>query len=223
VLDRGEALFSVAPDPERPFEVNAGSGVITAVGTAFNVRRREDNEVVVTVTDGIVEIAPISMEATAPMSPLAIPTLSLGGEAGSAPGAARTEEEKAETANAAGDERAAARRLVRGQQATYDAEGKIGAVRLVHTNVSTVWRDGRLKYQGEPLRHVIEDVNRYSRRKLVLEDPSAGTLLYSGTVFARDINDWIAGLERIYPEIEAVITDDGRVLIRTRDAQSNIG
>jgi transmembrane sensor len=192
VLDRGEALFSVAHDPNRPFHVNAGGGIITAIGTAFNVRRRQDNDVVVTVTDGIVEITPV--EITPPDT---ISTVD-------------------EPAPVKFDEHLAARRIVRGQEVTYDARGKISPVRLSQTNVSTTWPDGRLKYLGEPLRHVIEDVNRYSSRQVILEDPAAGTLLYSGTVFARDINDWIAGLERIYPEIEVITTDDGRVLIRTR-------
>ena len=36
-LVRGEALFSVARDPSRPFEVHALQGVTTAVGTQFDV------------------------------------------------------------------------------------------------------------------------------------------------------------------------------------------
>lgn len=36
-LLRGEALFEVSPDPARPFQVQAGDGLITALGTAFNV------------------------------------------------------------------------------------------------------------------------------------------------------------------------------------------
>ncbi|MGH8240361.1 MAG: FecR family protein, partial [Steroidobacteraceae bacterium] len=58
VLTRGEALFHVKRDPSRPFRVIAGGGTITAVGTAFNVRRREDDHVVVTVTEGTVEVTP---------------------------------------------------------------------------------------------------------------------------------------------------------------------
>ena len=55
VLEAGEALFEVAHDAERPFVVLAGASTITAVGTAFNVRR-EGNRVVVTVTEGTVEV-----------------------------------------------------------------------------------------------------------------------------------------------------------------------
>jgi transmembrane sensor len=33
----GEAWFEVAPDPSRPFVVNAGGGTVTALGTAFDI------------------------------------------------------------------------------------------------------------------------------------------------------------------------------------------
>lgn len=38
VLHQGQAFFSVAADPARPFEVVAGSGTVRALGTAFAVR-----------------------------------------------------------------------------------------------------------------------------------------------------------------------------------------
>lgn len=37
----GEAWFDVAPDPSRPFSVHAGDGVITALGTSFDVSTGE--------------------------------------------------------------------------------------------------------------------------------------------------------------------------------------
>ncbi|MCY3940505.1 MAG: FecR domain-containing protein [Gammaproteobacteria bacterium] len=55
MLETGEALFQVAEDPGRPFIVMAGAGTITALGTVFNVRR-DANRVVVTVTEGSVEV-----------------------------------------------------------------------------------------------------------------------------------------------------------------------
>jgi len=55
-LVRGEALFEVAHDKTRPFLVDAGSARLRAVGTAFNVRIRE-NVVELTVTEGVVAVA----------------------------------------------------------------------------------------------------------------------------------------------------------------------
>jgi transmembrane sensor len=54
-LNRGEAIFSVAHNSERPFRVTAGSHVVQAVGTVFNVRR-EGEAMRVTVSEGIVKV-----------------------------------------------------------------------------------------------------------------------------------------------------------------------
>lgn len=54
-LQRGEAFFEVAKDPDRPFTVIAGERRVTAVGTRFDVRRgRADLRVV--VTQGVVRL-----------------------------------------------------------------------------------------------------------------------------------------------------------------------
>lgn len=54
VLD-GEVYLTVAKDAGRPFVVDAGALRVTAVGTAFNVRR-SGSDVVVTVGEGAVEV-----------------------------------------------------------------------------------------------------------------------------------------------------------------------
>lgn len=57
VMRRGEASFQVAHDEQRPFVVQAGDVSVRAVGTAFNVRMKENGEgVEVTVTEGVVEV-----------------------------------------------------------------------------------------------------------------------------------------------------------------------
>ncbi|WP_242113318.1 FecR family protein [Luteimonas aquatica] len=55
-LERGEALFEVAKDRERPFMVEAGGRRVTAVGTRFSVRR-EGGQLRVIVTEGRVRLA----------------------------------------------------------------------------------------------------------------------------------------------------------------------
>lgn len=66
VLDRGEAYFQVARDAHRPFIVRAGTASITAVGTAFNVRK-SGARVQVVVAEGAVNVNP---DAAAPSSSL---------------------------------------------------------------------------------------------------------------------------------------------------------
>ncbi len=55
-LVRGEALFTVAKDPSRPFIVRADGVDVRAVGTAFSVRL-DPGAVVVLVTEGSVALA----------------------------------------------------------------------------------------------------------------------------------------------------------------------
>ena len=55
-LRGGEALFTVAKDPQRPFIVRAGGVEVRAIGTAFNVRLAS-TAVEVLVTEGRVDIA----------------------------------------------------------------------------------------------------------------------------------------------------------------------
>ena len=61
-LFRGEAFFTVASDPGRPFEVAAGPGLARAVGTAFNVADG-GRSVTVAVTEGRVRVARLAGDA----------------------------------------------------------------------------------------------------------------------------------------------------------------
>ncbi|MDI1276547.1 FecR family protein [Methylobacter sp.] len=55
-LERGEALFSVIHNPEKPFEVIAAGGRIQDIGTRFNIYRQADR-VSITVLEGEVSVA----------------------------------------------------------------------------------------------------------------------------------------------------------------------
>jgi transmembrane sensor len=55
-LLEGEALFDVKRDSSKPFTVVLDASEIRVVGTQFNVRRRENAEVVVTVLEGTVQV-----------------------------------------------------------------------------------------------------------------------------------------------------------------------
>lgn len=55
-LGDGEAYFEVAHNPQRPFVVHAGSLRVTAVGTAFDIRKTGDR-VELVVTEGVVDVA----------------------------------------------------------------------------------------------------------------------------------------------------------------------
>src|SRR3546814_584811 len=56
VLERGQAQFTVAPQPKRPFLVHTDLGTVRAVGTEFQVRRRASG-VEVMLMKGVVEVS----------------------------------------------------------------------------------------------------------------------------------------------------------------------
>lgn len=67
-LTRGEALFQVAKNKEKPFDVEAGATTVRAVGTAFSVRLHEagkDERVDVVVSEGRIAINPPSTQTYA--------------------------------------------------------------------------------------------------------------------------------------------------------------
>jgi len=67
-LERGEALFSVVHNPEKPFEVIAAGGRIQDIGTRFNIYRQADR-VSVTVLEGEVSVAAKQNAATQNLIP----------------------------------------------------------------------------------------------------------------------------------------------------------
>jgi transmembrane sensor len=67
VLAQGQGLFDVAHNRLRPFRVQAGGVVVTAVGTRFDVQKI-DNVAIVTVIEGRVRVAPVDLVAAGPTS-----------------------------------------------------------------------------------------------------------------------------------------------------------
>lgn len=71
-LTRGEARFKVAKDASRPFTVDAGALQVRALGTAFDVRKSDEN-VAVTLVEGRVEVTPTSLAL--PSAAMAMPAV----------------------------------------------------------------------------------------------------------------------------------------------------
>ena len=67
VVNRGQAWFDVAKDPDRPFIVEAGKIRVQAIGTAFSVYRRDGGADIV-VSEGVVKV----WSEAAPTASLAI-------------------------------------------------------------------------------------------------------------------------------------------------------
>jgi transmembrane sensor len=68
ILKRGEALFSIVPDPSRPFLVLIDQIEIRVIGTQFDAYRKADGTVVVSVLDGTIDVRHIDTEGAATWS-----------------------------------------------------------------------------------------------------------------------------------------------------------
>ena len=168
-LMRGEAIFTAAHDPKRPFLVYAGSGWIQDIGTAFDVRFDPD-EVTVTVLQGEVEVGGPGSQTTGNL------------------------------------------RLSRNQQVSYGTATE--TVRTVDATQAIGWREGQIAYINQPLEKVVLDLRRYSMKDIVLQDPSVGALRYTGTVSVDELDQWAAGLARVYP-VQIQVAGD-RLLIAAK-------
>lgn len=131
-LSKGEAHFTVAHDPRRPFTVLAEDSSVTAVGTAFTVRVRQDASLEVVVTEGRVALAPTNQATISDAS-----------------GAQASSDTVAELTKG---------QIALFQETIED----ITHVSEAELNRKLSWRQGMLAYAGEPLRDVIADVSRYT-------------------------------------------------------------
>ena len=175
LLERGEAYFEVVRDSERPFTVDLGFGSVTALGTAFNVRKHRDR-FQVAVIEGTVALHELAEEI--PASPARLPA---SGEAVviSAPSEHLLEE---------------------GWVAEFDLSlDQLKAFRPESMDRYEGWRGGMLGFYREPLNQVVQELNRYSRKKILIEDASVMDLSVSMAVSIREIDSALKGLERVLP------------------------
>jgi len=69
-----------------------------------------------------------------------------------------------------------------GQQVVAHA-GAFTPVRLVDAARTSSWQNGKLVFDRVPLRDALQEVQRYSRHTISLDDPALGELLVSGDCF----------------------------------------
>jgi transmembrane sensor len=65
------------------------------------------------------------------------------------------------------------------------------------------WTDGLLVFEGETLEKATEEFNRYNRRQLVITDPKLARIQIGGTFQPRDLDSFVASLERSF-DVQAV-------------------
>jgi transmembrane sensor len=79
---------------------------------------------------------------------------------------------------------------------------------------ATGWQIGHLAFRLQPLRYVLEDVNRYAHKPIVLESESMGALVITGTVERENIGGWVKSLEHAF-DLQAT-EEAGQIILRAR-------
>jgi len=170
-LDKGQAFFKVAHDRRHPFVVSAAGRTVTAVGTAFDVRV-DHGRFAVTLVEGKVRV-----ETPSPL-PAATP----------AKGAAPAAPEPIVAATPVQDVE-----LVAGNQFTALDDSR-WTVSRADTAKETTWLTGWLKFQNESLGQVVEEFNRYSDRRIVIQDPRLADRKITGRFKAGDVDAFVKAL-----------------------------
>ena len=146
-LERGEAYFEVAKDPNRPFVVIAGDRKVTVLGTKFSVRRDGDR-LQVAVAEGKVRLDPVRPARAIP------PAVVTGGDV-----------------------------VIADEVATLVTPKSAARVES-----ELAWRRGLLMFDKSTLGDAAEEINRYNRKKLVVDDPDAAAVRITGSFEAENVD-----------------------------------
>jgi transmembrane sensor len=89
--------------------------------------------------------------------------------------------------------------LVAGEQVSIGPLEPVVSVRQVEPKAVNAWQEGRLEFADEPLGMVIETINRYSQREVVITDQAVNELRFTGTVSREHIDEWLFALPEVFP------------------------
>ena len=168
LLERGEAYFEVADDPNRPFSVDLGLRTVTAIGTAFNIRK-DPHRYQVAVIEGAVAIHEATDDVFASPPPVSI--------YGTGPP-----------------------RVEAGWVVEFDvSRDALRAFRSESIERYQDWRSGMLSFHDESLYRVVQELNRYSRTKILIEDASIMELSVFTALRVGEIDSALKGLEEVLP------------------------
>jgi len=168
-LEKGQAYFKVAKDRRHPFVVTAAGRTITALGTAFDVRV-DRGALKVVLVEGKVRVEALSAGPAATVRTPQGPVAALAPQPGQA------------------TEMVAGSQLVAPDDADW---------RLTRTDVvrETSWTRGQIIFDDEPLGAVVEELNRYSDKKMVVAGDGLAATPISGTFKPGDLHGFAQALE----------------------------
>jgi transmembrane sensor len=199
-LLQGQAEFSVAKDPSRPFKVIAGNRTIVAVGTVFTVEY-VDHRVHVAMLEGKVAVLRPPDRAVAIAPPATAESNIHVRQAAAA--TAPTQQDSGEIYLSAGEELQVAR------------DGEAIVTHKADLEAATAWREGKVIFRAETLGEAVNRMNRYSHLQLEIDDEALAEKKISGVFEAGDTRGFVGALEA-YFSVTADYADPDSVRLRSR-------
>jgi transmembrane sensor len=188
LLVQGEAQFSVAKNPARPFVVRAGGVDVRAVGTAFNVKLAGPN-LEVLVTEGTVHVSQHTVVAPA-------------ASAGPAPTAAPV----------------VLAALTAGQRTVISVATVTASPVVVQASVPEIarlldWQPHLLDFESKPLAEVVETFNRLNPQHLVIGDEELRALTIVASIRSDNVEGFVRLLEGTMG-VRTERTEAGEIVLR---------
>ena len=101
-------------------------------------------------------------------------------------------------------------RLHRGERYAYGPE-TAQIVRSIDPRLAIAWTHGELEFTDEPLRDVVENLNRYTSKPIIIS-PAAGSLRVTTLIRVSEIPAWLNALGHVLP----VTVSEGNVSVHIR-------
>jgi len=101
-----------------------------------------------------------------------------------------------------------------GEQARIDGASRTVSVSPASADDAFGWQSGRLVYHNASLEEVVEDLNRYSQKPIVIADARAAALRFTGVLTIDDPILMVRRLEAFLPIQSA--QDGDRIALRSR-------
>jgi transmembrane sensor len=172
-LVKGQAHFDVMPNPNKPFNVYAGTGLVKALGTAFSVYLQPEI-LEVTVTEGTVELNALQPAAPQPA------------DQASNRQVAEAKVTKLTLLDAGQNARIDQRNHSIDQLETVDAPAIMQKL---------AWHQGLLQFSGDPLQEVVAEISRYTDLNIVIADPQIRNLRIGGFFKVGETDKMLEALE----------------------------
>ena len=190
-LLRGEVMFDVAHDPDRPFIVYAAGSSVTAVGTKFIVRLASD-KILVSVAEGQVKLS--SQPAGQGQKTISLPNQPVQ-----------------EVILVSAGQTAEINTGEPDNPLLNDVEDN-------ELQRKFSWTNGRIVFVDETLESIINEVNRYTTVRVVIVDPELRDIRLGGRFEIGDTEALLEAIEISRREIQVSRNIEGNMIIISRSS-----